>query len=152
MPWFARKMATLSKAPPTRLANNTVTVLNVYGSLFFAGARTLADALPSPMGATRPAVVLRLRGRTRVGATLIEVLDTYADRLADVGGRLYLSGVNADVSTQLRRAGKLDINRTVHIVPAELTIGASTRHAVDSASAWLGGTRAAPQPAAEGRT
>ena len=47
--------------PPARLASNKVTVLDVDGSLFFAGARTLADALPTPVGATRPAVILRLR-------------------------------------------------------------------------------------------
>lgn len=48
--------------PPERLPSNAVTVLDVYGSLFFAGARTLAETLPSPEGATRPAVILRLRG------------------------------------------------------------------------------------------
>ena len=88
--------------PPARLPSNSVTVLDVYGSLFFAGARTLREALPSPEGAMRPAVVLRLRGRTQVGATLIEVLDEYADELAEAGGRLYLSGVDERVSTQLQ--------------------------------------------------
>src|SRR5690606_30626467 len=84
--------------PPTQLPSNAVTVLTIYGSLYFAGARTLMESLPSPKGTTRPAVVLRLRGRTRVGATLIDVLDDYADSLADVSGRLYLSGVDEDVS------------------------------------------------------
>ncbi|HEX7175676.1 MAG TPA: SulP family inorganic anion transporter, partial [Pyrinomonadaceae bacterium] len=78
--------------PPARLPGNKVTVLDVDGSLFFAGARTLSEALPTPAGATRPVVVLRLRGYTSVGATLVEVLDDYADALAEVGGRLYLSG------------------------------------------------------------
>lgn len=41
-------------------------LLDVYGSLFFAGARTLLEKLPDPRGSHRPAVVLRLRGRTRV--------------------------------------------------------------------------------------
>ena len=71
--------------PPERLPSEAATVLDVYGSLFFAGARTLANALPSP-----------------VGATLIETLDDYADALAEVGGRLYLSGV--DGPTRLPRA------------------------------------------------
>jgi SulP family sulfate permease len=124
--------------PPTCLPGEAVTVLNVYGSLFFAGARTLAEALPSPQGANRPVVVLRLRGRTRVGATLIEVLDEYADALAEVGGRLYLSGVDEDVGRHLRLAGKLDLDRTVHLVPESKVLGASTRQAVASASAWLG--------------
>ena len=127
--------------PPARLPSDAVTVLDVYGSLFFAGARTLAEALPSPAGATRPAVVLRLRGRSRVGATLIEVLDDYADDLAEVGGRLYLSGVDEEVGAQLRRAGKLDLDRAVHLVPAAPVIGASTDQALASARAWLGRAR-----------
>lgn len=128
--------------PPKTLPSEEVTVLDVYGSLFFAGARTLREVLPSPEGAIRPAVVLRLRGRTRVGATLIEVLDDYADDLAEVGGRLYLSGVDEDVGEQLREAGKLDLGQAVHVVPAGDVIGASTDQAVSSARGWLGSTRA----------
>lgn len=127
--------------PPKNLPSNTVTVLDVDGSLFFAGARTLADVLPSPARARRPAVILRIRGYTNVGATLIEVLDDYADALADVGGRLYLSGVNKEVAKQLRRAGKLDLDRSVHLIPADEIFGASTERAMAHASAWLGSTR-----------
>jgi sulfate permease, SulP family len=128
--------------PPARLPSNAVTVLDVYGSLFFAGARTLADALPSPRNAVRPVVVLRLRGRTRVGATLIEVLDEYADDLAEVGGRLYLSGVDEELAEQLRNIGKLDLEEGVHLVPAGPILGASTAQAWTLASAWLGSTHA----------
>jgi len=127
--------------PPKKLPSNAVTVLDVDGSLFFAGARTLADVLPSPAGARRPAVILRLRGYTSVGATLIEVLDDYADALADVGGRLYLSGVNKEVAEQLRRTGKLDLDRAVHLIPADNIFRASTERAMADASAWLGSTR-----------
>ena len=127
--------------PPARLPSNAVTVLDVGGSLFFAGARTLLEALPGPVGATRPVVILRLRGYTNVGATLIDVLDSYADALADVGGRLYLSGLKEDVSTQLRRAGKLDLDKAVHLVLADDIIGASTEQAWSHASAWLGSTQ-----------
>jgi sulfate permease, SulP family len=113
----------------------------VYGSLFFAGARTLAEMLPSPAGASRPVVVLRLRGRTRAGATLIDVLDEYADELREVGGRLYLSGVQPKLGEQLRDAGKLDLEREVWITPAQEIIGSSTRDAVAQANAWLGHPR-----------
>jgi SulP family sulfate permease len=82
---------------------------------------------------------LRLRGHTRAGSTLIEVLDNYADDLAEVGGRLYLSGVEERLATQLRRAGKLDLHETVQVVPAEATLGASTSRALASARAWLSG-------------
>jgi sulfate permease, SulP family len=123
-------------APPDKLRSDHVTVLDVDGSLFFAGARTLSDVLPSPSGATRPVVILRMRGYTRVGATLIEVLDEYGDALAEVDGRLYLSGVHDEVARQLRRAGKLD-DEVVRIVPAEDVLGESTKRAAASASAWL---------------
>jgi SulP family sulfate permease len=137
-------------SPPARLPGGEVTVLDVYGSLFFAGARTLGEALPSPVDATRPVVILRLRGRTSVGATLIETLDEYADDLAAVGGRLYLSGVDERLGAQLRRAGKLDFDRAVHLVPAAEVIGDSTEQALASASAWLRGTRdPAPRPERE---
>ena len=128
--------------PPARLPSEQVTVLEVYGSLFFAGAYTLRDALPSPEGASRPVVVLRLRGRTRIGSTLIDVLDDYADDLRDVGGRLYLSGVHPDVAAQLRRTGKLELEREVWVAPVEAVIGDSTAAAIAQANAWLGHARA----------
>jgi SulP family sulfate permease len=128
-------------APPARLPDDTVTVLAVYGSLFFAGARTLRESLPEPAGASRPVVVLRLRGRTRVGSTLIEVLDEYAEDLLQLGGRLYLSGVHPDVARQLRRTGKLEADRDVWIVPAGEGLGASTKEAVAQGNAWLGRNR-----------
>lgn len=134
-------------APPRRLPSNAVTVLDVYGSLFFAGARTLAETLPNPRGATRPVVVLRLRGRSRVGATLIDALDTYADDLAAAGGRLYLSGIDDDVAEQLRRTSKLDLGGTVRIVPSEPVLGRSTEHALESARAWLSGPGDNPEAA-----
>jgi SulP family sulfate permease len=75
-----------------------------------------------------------------VGATLVEVLDDYADALAELGGRLYLSGVDEEVGRQLRRAGKLDLDRAVHLVPADPIFGASTEQAMAHASEWLGST------------
>ena len=124
--------------PPTRLPSNDVTILDVEGSLFFAGARTLAGALPAVNGSTRAVVILRLRGYTRVGATLIEVLDEYADDLAEAGGRLYLSGVQDSIGKQLRSSGKLDLDKTVFVVPADSVLGASTETAALSAREWLG--------------
>jgi len=123
--------------PPDRLRDESVTVLDVYGSLFFAGARTLAGALPSPRGATRPVVVLRLRGRTEIGSTLVGVLADYADQLAEAGGRLYLSGVDRPMIERLRRVRKLDLNDSVQVMPAEDILGLSTRRAVKAAESWL---------------
>jgi sulfate permease, SulP family len=85
-----------------------------------------------------------------VGATLIEVLDAYADDLADVSGRLYLSGLDEKVSAQLRHAGKPDLDGVVQLVPASDILGASTEQALESANAWLGHKREDSPPAKPG--
>jgi sulfate permease, SulP family len=60
---------------PSVLPSEAVTMLDVYGSLHYAGAKTLAARLPDPLGSTRPVVVLRLRGRTRLGSSSRVVID-----------------------------------------------------------------------------
>nr|WP_246045129.1 SulP family inorganic anion transporter [Rhodococcus oryzae] len=85
-----------SDAPKT-LASGEIVVLDVYGSLFYAGARTLQVHLPDPGDAESPEVILRLRGRTTLGATFFKVIADYADRLDRLGGRLYLSGLTPEV-------------------------------------------------------
>ncbi|MEI8239324.1 MAG: SulP family inorganic anion transporter, partial [Actinomycetota bacterium] len=62
---------------PRTLRSHDVTILAVYGSLFYAGARTLQTRLPDPAGSHGAAVVLRLRGRTTMGATFFAVLEPY---------------------------------------------------------------------------
>ena len=68
--------------PPTSLTSRTVTMLDVYGSLLYAGSRTLQVRLPDPGDAATAAVIIRLRGRTQLGATFFQVVDDYALRLS----------------------------------------------------------------------
>ena len=124
-------------APPARLPSHAVTILEVRGSLFFAGARTLGEKLPDPAQAIAPVAILRLRGYSPAGATFIEVLDRYADEIAGASGALYLSGVGPALADQLTRAGKLDLGGSVHIIGATPLLGASTRAAAAEALAWL---------------
>lgn len=123
--------------PSETLRSNGITIIEAYGSLFFAGARTLAERLPAVGDAKRPVVVLRLRGRTYAGATLIDVLDDYAEDIEEAGGRLYLTGVDKDLGDQLRRTAKLDIDRHVYIFDQQETLGESTRRATSHAHDWL---------------
>jgi len=128
------------RSPEPRLRGNTVTVLDVYGHLFFAGARTLEQRLPRP-GERNPVVVLRLRGRTNLGATLVDVLANYADELKAAGGRLYLSGIGQHAREQVARTGKLDFSGPVRLYEATPVIGESTRAALADAEGWLAGRR-----------
>ena len=128
----------LVEAPaPATLPSRKVTLLDVYGSLLFAGARTLQAHLPDPAGSQLPVVVLRLRGRTTLGATAFIVLAEYAERLRSAGGHLFLSGVDCDLLEQLRRSHRVDLQDAVTAVPASATILESTQQAYDDAEAWL---------------
>ncbi|WP_173930970.1 SulP family inorganic anion transporter [Chelativorans sp. Marseille-P2723] len=123
--------------PPRQLPSEAVTVLDVYGHLFYAGARTLERLLPRPGDANRPVVVLRLRGLTSMGATLQDVLSDYADKLSSRGGRLYLTGVRPEVRVQVNRANRLDLSGPVTMLEATATRGESTRRAVAESHTWL---------------
>ncbi len=121
--------------PPATLTSHHVTVLDVYGSLLYAGARTLQAHLPDPGTAEAPVVVLRLRRRTSLGATFVKVVSDYADQLASAGGRLYLSGLDPSLVELLTRSGHIDGPiRTFESTPL---VGESTQAAYLDAEAWL---------------
>jgi sulfate permease, SulP family len=130
---------TLVETPaPSTLPSNEVTLLDVYGTLLLAGARTLQTRLPDPTGSEQPVVVLRLRGRTTLGATAFIVLADYSERLRAAGGHLFLSGVQPDLHQQLRDTDRVDLQDAVTVIPASDTILQSTQQALDDAEAWLG--------------
>jgi SulP family sulfate permease len=123
------------RPPPATLTSHHVTVLDVYGSLLYAGARTLGAHLPDPAEARSPVVVLRLRRRTSLGATFVKVVADYADRLAAADGRLYLSGLEPSLTERLSRTGHLD--GPVRTFEATPVVGESTQAAYLDADAWL---------------
>jgi len=81
--------------------------------------------------------VLRLRGRTQLRASSSVVLDAYAGRLAEVGGRLILSGTTPELVKQLRRTGREHLDADVKVFPATDIIGDSSDKAYREAEQWL---------------
>jgi len=120
---------------PAQLPSDQVTILDVYGTLLYAGARTLQARLPDPSGSHAPAVVLRLRGRTSLGATFLKVAAGYAERLAEAGGRLYLSGLDPHIAERLRHTGRLE--EATRIFEATPLVGESTEAARRAGQTWL---------------
>jgi sulfate permease, SulP family len=110
-------------------------------AIFSMPARALEAKLPSPHGARNPVVVLRMHGRTQVGATLIEVLARYADELQQASGRLYLSGLAPAVHEEIVRTQKLDLSGPVRAHEQQQVVGQSTGEAVADAAAWLARVR-----------
>ena len=129
---------------PKKLSSHEVTVLDIYGHLFYAGARTLEQQLPAPEGSQSPVVVLRLRGYNSLGATLLDVLSDYAEKLQAVGGRLYLSGMSEAAYEQVVDSGRIELMGPVHAYEAETVIWESTSEAVTDARTWLVGRRHEP--------
>jgi SulP family sulfate permease len=124
--------------PPEQPKSNSVTVLNVYGSLFYAGAQVVEKMLPDPLGTQEAYVVLRLRGRVDVGSTFLEVLKRYEGRLEREGGHLLLAGVGDDLYAQLERTGMLEVIGEEDVFHAVSTLGDSTSRAVRAAEERLG--------------
>jgi SulP family sulfate permease len=127
------------RSAPKKLSSHEVTVLDIYGHLFYAGARTLEQQLPAPEGTQSPVVVLRMRGYNELGATLIDVLADYAEKLKAVDGRLYLSGMSEAAYDQVVESGRLKLMGPVYAYEAEPVVWESTTDAVTEARTWLVG-------------
>jgi SulP family sulfate permease len=98
----------VEQAAPASLTSNKVTLLNTYGSLFFAGARNLEEDLPKVEGARNAVVILIMRGQAEVGSTLIQVLERYAAALKAGDNTLMLAGVAPHVREQLAETHCID--------------------------------------------
>ena len=123
------------RPPPENLTDNSVLVLDVYGSLFFAGAKTLQHLLPQVGLASNVSVILRLRGRTTLGSTFLSVASDYADRLQRNGGRLYLTGLDPAVLKVWESESLTKRLTGVQLYPATEVMGAGTRNALLDANA-----------------
>jgi SulP family sulfate permease len=134
----------VERPAPRTLHDHDVVVLDVYGSLFYAGARTLERQLPDPAGATDAAVVLRLRGRTTLGATFFLVIAQYADTLEAGGNRLYLSGLSSEVLHVWESRVLAEHLVNVRLYPATAVVLGSTHAAWLDARARRGGPPAPP--------
>ncbi|MEO1056038.1 MAG: SulP family inorganic anion transporter [Actinomycetota bacterium] len=124
--------------PPAEVPAGEVVVLQPYGALFFATAATLIEQIPSVTPASRDSVViLRIRGADDAGATLIEVLETYAQELRDVDSKLMLVTDNSRVIRQLRVTGATDVIGTHNLYRSGAFIGETVRSAHADALEWI---------------
>ena len=122
---------------PRRLPSGTVTVLDVYGSLFFAAGPRVREALPDVGDARCPVVVLRLRGRGALHSATLSLLRDYAAECAANGGRLYLAGVGREMEDQLRRTGVLEMLGPDAVVAATDEVYGACALAQERGRTWL---------------
>jgi SulP family sulfate permease len=127
----------LERPAPTHLPSQRLTVLQVYGSLFFAAARNMEDMLPGVDNTSRAAVAISLRGKSDIGSTFVTVLQRYSAALQARGGRLMLVGVDPAVRDQLARTGVLQVIGEENVFIATPQLGEALNQAVAAADEWL---------------
>jgi SulP family sulfate permease len=127
----------VERPAPSQLESNRVTVLFVYGNLFYAAASTLEDNLPAVNDARRAVVILLIRGYEDIGSTVNEVLRRYTEALQANSGKLILAGVAPGLRDQLQRTGMLDLIGQENVFLATETIGEAGNAALRAAADWL---------------
>ena len=128
--------------PPATLPPHEVIVLQPYGSLFFAAAQVFESGLPSPSGSTRGSVViLRLRGRSDLGTTFMDVLHRYARSLAAADSKLVVVSANERIVEQLTVTGITATIGAANVYPGDERVGATVRQAYADALDWVDAQR-----------
>jgi len=127
----------VERPAPKQLESGRVTVLYIYGNLFYAAAKTFENSLPAVEGARRAVVILLLRGYEDVGSTVNEVFRRYTQALQTNSGKLILAGLSPALRDQLQRTGMLNLIGEENIFLASETIGESGNAALRAAKDWL---------------
>jgi SulP family sulfate permease len=122
---------------PTNIPPNAITILHIYGSVFYASAEILRVALPSANTADQSVVILGLRGRNELGSTFISLLERYARELCTRNSKLMLAGVNPVLIKQLTKTGVTKTIPPTDIFPATPILGESVQQAQAAAEEWL---------------
>jgi len=122
---------------PGTLPSHAVTILDIHGSVFYAGTDVIEKLLPDAMEADKAVVILRMRGRSDLGSTFIGMLLRYDSQLEANGGKLMLAGVDPALLDQLERTGVVAALGADSIFPAQRELTASVDAAREEAERWL---------------
>lgn len=128
--------------PPETVPPDEVVALQPYGSLFFAAAPVFEEKLPEVTGeSTNSVVILRLRGRSDIGTTFMDVLERYARSLIDVDSRLMIVSASDRIQEQLEVTGVTAVVGRDGIYPSDERVGATLSRAFEDATQWVASNR-----------
>jgi len=123
---------------PAALGSDEVVVLQPYGSLFFASAPLFEEELPEITSDTRNVVVIiRLRGKSDVGATFMEVLSRFASDLHEHDSRLVLIYSDEKIKYQLEATGVIDQLGEHDLYESDQWLGGTVLRAHSEAQDWI---------------
>jgi SulP family sulfate permease len=125
--------------PPDELPPGEVVVVQPYGPIFFATASVLREQMPSVApGSEHSVVILRVRGADEAGATMLDVLRSYARSLRDAGSKLVIVTDNVRLLEQLDETGLLREIGPENVYRGTEYLGETIRRAHDEAVEWVG--------------
>lgn len=127
----------IEREPPKEAPSRQFTLLNVYGSLFFAAAGSIEEMLPKVDASERAVVAIMVRGKSEIGSTFMNMLQRYAEALRDRGGRLMLVGVDPNLRDQLVKTGAIKVIGAENVFLATPQIGSAANAAAEAARAWF---------------
>ena len=116
-----------------------MTLIDVYGSLHYAGARTLQEHLPDPTGTESPARrATHARPLDRSARRSSPSSPSYAKQARRRrAGALYVSGLDPELIAQAQRTGNVADDGPVKLYQASSVIGESSLEAFHDARAWV---------------
>ncbi len=123
---------------PEDVPADEVVLLQPYGSLFFASAPIFEEKLPNVTDETHNSVVvLRLRGRTDLGSTFMDVLLRYAEILRDQESKLVLVSADENIHEQLAVARVTSVVGSQNIYTSDEWVGRTFKQAYRDATEWV---------------
>jgi SulP family sulfate permease len=137
---------------PVDVPSGEVVLLQPYGSLFFASAPVFEEKLPNVTEETHSSVVvLRLRGRTDLGSTFMDVLLRYAEALRDQESKLMLVSASENIHEQLAAARVTSVVGSQNIYTSDEWVGRTLKQAYRDATEWMDAHRGEDtDPSSEG--
>ncbi len=137
---------------PVDVPSGEVVLLQPYGSLFFASAPVFEEKLPNVTEETHSSVVvLRLRGRTDLGSTFMDVLLRYAEALRYQESKLMLVSASENIHEQLAVARVTSVVGSQNIYTSDEWVGRTLKQAYRDATEWVDAHRGEDvDPSSEG--
>ena len=124
--------------PPESVGTSEVIILQPYGSLFFAAAPVFEEILPDIVDITNDSVViLRLRGRTDLGSTFMDVLRRYAEELNAADSKLVIISADERIHEQLAVTRVTVAVGSENIYTSDEWVGATLKRAYADAVEWV---------------
>jgi SulP family sulfate permease len=124
--------------PPESVGTSEVIILQPYGSLFFAAAPVFEEILPDIVDITNDSVViLRLRGRTDLGSTFMDVLRRYAEELNAADSKLVIISADERIHEQLAVTRVTVAVGSENIYTSDEWVGATLKRAYADAIEWV---------------